>query len=496
MLTLFLEALDQSIVGTAMPRIIQELHGLDRYSWVVTAYILVSTIMIPVVGKLSDLFGRKWFLLVGTLLFLLGSGLAGASHSMNQLILFRGVQGLGTGIGIALIGTVMADLFPPEERARWGGLFGMVYGVASLLGPTLGGWLSEHGPLVGNLVTDATRWRWVFYINLPIGLIALLLVLVCLPARLSGSAGGWTGWASLRRIDFLGSITCAAATICLILGLTWGSVQTSAWTSPAVGGILLAGVVFLVLFLVVERSVSEPILPLDLFRHPIFRASAALGLLQSMVVLGLVLYLPLFFQGVLGLSPTGTGLVMTPLSLSMVTGAMLSGVAIDRLQRYRSVAVVAALLMSAGVALIMLMNEATSIPLAIACLMLAGVGIGVFFSLPMVAVQNAMPASQLGVVTATVRYLSQIGATLGIAIVATAITSSVSGDLLSRLPVTAADRHVLLGALQHGFGAVLVFAVLALVVTLCLQERLQPAREDGQPDEPAVQDADGGLTPA
>src|SRR5579863_2956458 len=209
MLTLLLEALDQAIVGTAMPRIVAQLHGLDRYSWVVTAYILASITMIPVVGKLSDQFGRKWFLLSGTLLFLLGSALAGASQSMDQLIAFRALQGLGAGIGMALVATVIGDLFPPEERAKWMSLFGIVYGVSSLVGPTVGGWLAEHGPLLGSLVTDATRWRWVFYINLPVGLIAVSALLIFLPTNLSRNASARVSRASLRRIDFLGAILCS-----------------------------------------------------------------------------------------------------------------------------------------------------------------------------------------------------------------------------------------------------------------------------------------------
>lgn len=315
MLTLFLEALDQAIVGTAMPRIIASLHGLDRYSWVVTAYILASMTMVPVVGKLSDQFGRKWFLLSGTLLFLLGSILAGASETMNQLILFRAVQGLGSGIGMALVATVMADLFPPDQRAKWSGLFGLVYGVSTLFGPTIGGWLAEHGPLVGQLVTEATRWRWVFYLNVPLGLVAVVALLICLPADLSVRTSTWNGWASLRRIDVLGAVLCAAATICLMLGLTWGGEQTSAWTSAPVLGMLAAGVLLFVLFLFAERKAKEPILPLDLFRNSIFSVGAALTLLQGMVLLGLTLYLPLFFQGVLAVSPTNAGLVMTPFSV-------------------------------------------------------------------------------------------------------------------------------------------------------------------------------------
>jgi MFS family permease len=232
MLTLFLEALDQAVVSTALPRIVAQMHGLDRYSWVVTAYILASMTMIPLVGKLSDQFGRKGFLLCGAVLFLLGSLLSGASQTMDQLIVFRALQGLGSGIGIALIGTVVADLFPPDQRAKWSGLFGLVYGAASLLGPTLGGWLADHGPLVGGLVTVETRWRWIFYINLPVGLLALLALSILLPANLSIRTSTWQGWRSLRQIDFLGAALCAAATICLLLGLTWGGEHLSAWTTP------------------------------------------------------------------------------------------------------------------------------------------------------------------------------------------------------------------------------------------------------------------------
>ena len=471
MLTLFLEALDQAVVGTAMPRIVAELHGLDRYSWVVTAYILASMTVIPVVGKLSDQFGRKGFLLVGSALFLLGSILAGASQSMEQLILFRALQGLGSGVGIALIATVMADLFPPEQRAKWSGLFGLVYGVSSLCGPIIGGWLAEHGPLLGSLITEQTRWRWVFYINVPVGLVAIIALLVYLPANLSLRTSVWSGWTSLRRIDILGAILCAAATICLLLGLTWGGAQFAAWTSGPVFSILAASILLLVLFFFVERRAHEPILPLNLFRNPIFRIGALLSLLQSMVILALALYLPLFFQGVLALSPTGTGLVMTPFSVSMVIGAMLGSQAIDKLKRYRIVAIVSALLMSAGAFLIMLMNPATGSALAIAILVLTGIGIGPFFTLPMVAVQNALPTHQLGVSTAGLRYLGQLGASLGIAIVGTIVNSTASGDPASHLPTTTAARQALSAALRHGFLAILIFALIALAASFFLKEK-------------------------
>jgi EmrB/QacA subfamily drug resistance transporter len=479
MLTLFLEALDQAVVGTAMPRIIATLHGLDRYSWVVTAYILASMTMIPLVGKLSDQFGRKWFMLSGAMLFLSGSMLSGASQTMDQLIIFRALQGLGSGIGIALIGTVMADLFPPEQRAKWSGLFGLVYGVSSLLGPTIGGWLAEHGPLMGQLVTESTRWRWVFYINLPIGLIAVAALLIFLPANLSVRTGTWNGWGTLRHIDFLGAMLCAIATICLLLGLTWGGEQVSNWASPQVISMLVVATLLLVLFLFIESKAQEPILPLNLFRNPIFSIGALLTLLQGMVLLGLVLYLPLFFQGVLAISPTDAGLIMTPFSLSMVAGATLGTQAVNKLQRYRIVTIISALLMSAGTFLIMLMTPATSIVLAIAIMVLTGIGIGPFFSLPMVMVQNALPPDRLGVSTAGLRYLGQLGASLGIAIVGTIVTASVSGNLVSsHLPTTMATKLALATALQHGFFAALIFALIAFVGTFFLKESLIMATQE------------------
>jgi EmrB/QacA subfamily drug resistance transporter len=465
MLSLLLEALDQTIVGTAMPRIIAELHGLDRYTWVVTAYVLASMTMVPIVGKLSDQFGRKWFLLGGTALFLVGSLLAGASQTMDQLILFRALQGLGAGIGMALVATVFGDLFEPEARARWGSVFGIVYGISTLFGPTLGGWLTEHGPLVGSLITQSSRWRWVFYINLPVGLLAVGALLFFLPTTLSVPTRSGTGWAAARRIDVLGALLSAAATICLMLGLTWGSSEVFAWSSAPVLGIVGGGMLLFALFLLVERREAEPILPLSLFRNRVF----SVAVLQMMVLLGLSLYLPLFLQGVLAISPTVAGLVITPLSLSMVLGAMLAGPIIGAIKRYHLVIVLGALIMSTGSFLLTLMTPETGLLQAIVSMILVGIGLGSFFSLSVIA-QNVTPASRLGVSTAATRYLGQLGATLGIAIVGTVVSSSIAGNLLHRLPTTTAERGVLAGALQHGFVAVLVFALLALLAAFFLKD--------------------------
>ncbi len=470
LLTLLLEALDQAIVGTALPRIIAQLHGLDRYTWVVTAYVLASMTMIPVVGKLSDQFGRKGFLLIGTTLFLLGSGLSGASQSMDQLIFFRALQGLGSGIGIALVAAVFGELFPPAERAKWMGLFGVVYGVSTLFGPTLGGWLAEHGPLVGSLVTESSRWRWVFYINLPVGLLALVVLLFSLPSHRSARTGEATDRTAVRHIDFLGAVLCAAATICLMLGLTGGSSQGSAWSSPQVLRLLAASVVLFALFLLAERKAAEPILPLDLLRNQVFGMAVLLSLLQMMVLMGLALYLALFLQGVLAVSPTNAGLVITPFSVSMVLGSTLAGQLIGALKRYQIVAIFGALLMVVGTFLITLMTPTTSLLQAIFFMILVGIGAGTFFSLPMVAAQNALPASSLGVSTAATRYLSQLGITLGIAIVGTVVSSSLSGDLTQHLPTDHAGKLLLSGALQHGFVAVLIFALIALAATFFLKD--------------------------
>jgi EmrB/QacA subfamily drug resistance transporter len=470
MLTLLLEALDQTIVGTAMPRIIAELHGLDRYTWVVTAYILAATTMVLIVGKLSDQFGRKWFLLSGTILFLIGSMLAGASLCMDQLIVFRAIQGLGAGIGMALVVTIIGDLFPPTERAKLMGFTGLVYGCSSLFGPTLGGWLTEYGPLLGGLVTESSRWRWVFYINLPVGLIAVVTLLVFLPANHSVRTNTLTGWAAVRHIDFLGAILSATATICLLLGITLGSDQTYSWSSPQVQGLLGSSVVLFALFCVVECKAAEPILPLDIFRNQVFAAAVLLSLLQTMVLMGLMIYLALFFQGVLAISPTITGLVMTPLSISMEASALLSGPIITARKRYQAVAIVAALLMCVGAFLIALMTVDTSLPQAILFMVLIGLGIGVFFTIPILAAQNTLPANRLGIGTAAPRYLGQVGGALGIAIVGTVVNSAISDDLLHNPPTTLEDKLALAGALQHGFVAVLVFAVIALLTTFFLKD--------------------------
>jgi EmrB/QacA subfamily drug resistance transporter len=439
MLTLLLEALDQTIVGTALPRIVGELQGFDRYTWVVTAYLLASTTMIPVVSKLSDQFGRKWFLISGAVIFLLGSILSGLSQNMDQLIAFRAIQGIGAGTGIALVYTVVGDIFAPAERARWQGIFSGVYGFSSVVGPTLGGWLTDHGPLLGNLVTDATRWRWVFYINLPVGLIALAALLIFMPSNLS-QRSQYRGWAAFRRVDFLGALLASGATICLLLGLTWGSDATYAWNSPQVISVLAAAGVLYVLFFVVERFAAEPLLPLDLFRNQVFSADTSVALFMGMVLLPLVIYLPLYLQGVLGESATNSGAVITPLTISLVIGAAVSGQLIARLGRYQGITLIGAFLLGVGVFLMTRMDATTTILQASIYMVIAGLGLGMFFPVQTLAVQNAIPRNRMGVGTGVVTYLRALGQTLGVAIAGTVVNNTIASELSTHVPASTVQQ--------------------------------------------------------
>ena len=427
MLTLLLEALDQTIVGTAMPKIIGDLNGFSLYTWVATAYILASATVIPIVGKLSDLYGRKGFFIVGVALFLLGSALSGLSQTIEQLIAFRALQGLGAGIGIALVFTVVGDIFPPLERARWQGLFGAVYGLSSIIGPFLGGFL-----------TDNLGWRSVFCVNLPVGFFALLGIFLFLPANISPRNATFTGWAAIRRIDVAGAILAAGATISLLLGLTFAG-NGSGWTSTEVLAWLAAGVVLVVLFLLRERSAADPLLPLSLFRNQVFSSVAVLSLGVGAVILSLAYYLPLFLQGVLGESATNSGAVLTPLLIANVIAGSMSGFLVARAGKYQRLAISAAVVMNVGIFLLSQMTESTSVGEAALFMIVTGLGFGIFFTIPTLAVQNAVPYTQLGVVTATARYLQQVGASLGIAIVGSVVNNGISSNIAAHLPAGAAQ---------------------------------------------------------
>jgi EmrB/QacA subfamily drug resistance transporter len=460
MLTLLLEALDQTVVGTALPKIIGDLNGFSLYTWVATAYLLASATVVPIVGKLSDQFGRKGFFIVGVIIFLLGSALSGASQTIQQLIAFRALQGLGAGVGISLVFTVVGDIFPPAQRARWQGIFGAVYGLASVFGPTLGGFLTDHGPVVGTFITALSRWRWVFYVNLPIGLLALAALIVYLPANISVRTSTLRGWPAIRRIDFAGAILASGATISLLLGLTWGG-QTYPWGSVQVIGVLAGAALLFALFIVVERFAAEPVLPLGLFRNQVFASAALLSLGVGAVILSLAYYLPLFLQGVLGESATNSGELITPMTVSIVVGSVVCGLLIARSGRYQWLAIAGALIMGTGIFLLSRMTASTVLGQATIFMIFAGLGLGVFFSLLTLAVQNAVPRTQLGVGTGATRYMQQAGGTLGVAVVGTVVSNTISNDITARLPAgasrltpagiaAATNPQVLVNSAYHG----------------------------------------------
>ncbi len=444
-LTLLMAALDGSIVDTATPRVIADLHGFSLYSWLVTIYLLASTTTIPLVGKLSDLFGRKWFLISGVLIFLFGSILAGTAQTMVQLIIFRGVQGLGSGILQTLALVLIADLFPPKERARWIGVFSAVIILASVIGPLAGGWITDH-----------LGWRWIFYINIPLGLCALIMLVVWLPANLTASTTTQNSWERLRHIDIIGALTIVIGTICLLLGLTLGG-QSYAWTSLLVIGLFVAATLMFLLFFYVESHVQDPIVPLDLFKSQVFSAGAMLSLLLGMVLFGIIVYLPLFMQAVQGRSPTSSGAIMTPLTFTIALLSILTGSIVSRIGRYQIIALIGAVVLTVGAFLMTVMNSATSSLEISRNVFLIGIGLGMLLPLVNVATQNSLAQSRMGVGTGAITFLRSMGSTLATAVLGTIVNTVSASEISAHLPTAAhrfsqtylkaaTDKQVLTGA--------------------------------------------------
>ncbi|HYL73919.1 MAG TPA: MDR family MFS transporter [Bryobacteraceae bacterium] len=403
LLTLFLAALDQTIVGTAMPRIIAQLNGFDRYPWVTTAYLLTSTLAVPIFAKLSDIYGRKWFFLAGTMLFVVASAFCGGAgeipwvpgDGMTQLIVFRGIQGLGAGMIVGLLFTIIGDIFAPADRAKFQGLFAAVWGLASIFGPTLGGW-----------ITDQWSWRWTFWVNLPVGALAAASIFVEFPYfRPHGVR---------RQIDWWGVLTLSACLIPLLLALTW--VTDYGWGSQRVVSLLAIATVMLVAFLWTERRASEPLLPLGLFRDPVIAVSSVAVFLLGIGTFGVILYVPLFMQGVLGISATRSGSLLTPLLLGAVVASMAAGGIIGRTGRYRSLAIGGSVLATIGMFLMAAMDGNTTHWEVVRNMVIAGLGIGVMQPIYTLAVQNVAPATQMGAATASTQFFRSIGATLGVAV--------------------------------------------------------------------------------
>ena len=414
MLGMFVAAMDQTVVGTAMPRVIASLGGLHLYSWVFTAYMLTSTTAVPIVGKLSDLYGRKRFFLTGIVIFLAASALAGTSQTMVQLIAFRGLQGIGGGFIMANAFAIIGDLFPPAERGKYAGLMTGVFGLSSVL-----------GPLIGGGITDSLNWRWVFYVNLPLGLVTITVLYLFLPSiqRRAQSV----------RIDYLGAAALAAGVAPLLVALTWAG-NDYAWGSPQVLGLLSVSAVVLSLFVLIESKVEEPIIPLGLFRSPIFAVAVGVTFLTGVSMFGNSLLIPLFMQGVVGTSATNSGLVMTPMTLAMVVGATIGGQIISRTGRYVATTVFGMAVMAFGTFLLSRMGVDTAQFTAVRNMAVVGFGLGLTMPSLVIAVQNAFPYQLLGVVTSSITFFRSIGGTLGVAILGSLLTSRLASELNRNIP--------------------------------------------------------------
>ncbi len=414
MLALFLVALDQTIVGTALPQIVADLEGFERYAWVTTAYLLASTAMIPVIGKLGDIYGRKWFILGGIFVFLAGSALCGAAWGMIELIIFRGIQGLGAGMIFANIFTSVADIFPdPARRAKYQGVFFSVFALSSVVGPAMGGW-----------ITDNLDWRWVFYVNLPLGLFSLFALPFVLPQ--SGRRRG-------ARIDFPGAITITASVVALLLALSWVG-EGYAWDATRVLWGFAVSAVLLAVFVPLELRAPEPVLPLSLFKGRVFATGSALMFLVGIGMFGIILYVPLFVQGVLGQTATNSGTVLTPLVLSMTVTGMVGGFLISRVKRVKPFMLFGSIVMTLGVYLLTTLGIGSSTLTVAVFLGVTGLGLGLIMPTVTLAVQSTVPVESLGVATSSTQFVRSLGSTVGTAVVGSFVTRGYAEDLAANAP--------------------------------------------------------------
>src|SRR5215471_1892765 len=421
MLAMLLAALDQTIVGTAEPMIIASLSGFNRYPWVATAYLLCSTISVPIFAKLSDIYGRKWFLLGGSGGFVLMSALCGAAgefhffglDGMNQLIVFRAMQGICGGMMMGLTFAIIGDIFSPAERGRYQGVFSGAWGMASVFGPTLGGWL-----------TDQISWRATFYVNLPVGMIALVALYLYFPY--------WHPKDVKRHIDWAGVATLILCVVPLLLALTW--VTDYGWSSTRVEALLALSIAMLGAFLYSESRAIEPIIPLSLFREPVIAMCSIGVFIVGIAMFGMIIYLPLFMQGVLGVTATRSGNLLTPLMLGVVVGTFVCGQATLRLRSYKIPSMAGSVLVTLGTILFARMNASTQAGDVVLAMIAAGFGMGLLLPAYTVAVQNAAPQKHMGIATATSTFFRSIGSTIGVAIFGSILLTNYQHDFAKLVP--------------------------------------------------------------
>jgi len=408
LLGLLLVALDQTIVGTALPRIVTDLGGNDLYTWVVTIYLLTSTITVPFYGKLSDLYGRRPMIMIGISLFLVGSALSGLSQEMWQLILFRGIQGLGAGALFPIALAVIGDLFTPAERGKYQGLFGAVFGISFLIGPGLGGFL-----------TDNISWHWIFYVNLPVGIISLIVIWRLLPTIKAKDAS--------RSLDYLGALVFTIGIGFLLVGLT--NKQAGDWADFEVGGFIAIGLALSALFVIVESRAREPIVPLDLWRNRTYVSSVVSTFLVSFGFFGAIIFLPRWFQVVRGESATNSGYLLFPMLIGLIGSSIVAGALVSRTGRYKPIVLFGLATMTIGIILMTQLRADTDYPALWAWMFVTGVGIGPTLSVFTIIVQNAVPFAKLGVATSNLTFFRQIGGSVGLAIAGTWFGQALTNEL-------------------------------------------------------------------
>lgn len=415
MLSMFVGALDQTIVGTAMPRIVSDLGGFSEYTWITTVYIITSAIALPITGKLTDMFGRKYFYIAGLIIFSVTSILCGLSNSMTALIIWRGIQGIGGGMMMANSFTVIGDLFPPAERGKFMGYMSAVFATSSVIGPVLGGF-----------ITDALSWHWVFFVNIPIGILIIILFALYFPDIKPA--------ASKHRIDYAGVTTLILTVVPIMLALSWGGAQYP-WDSLLVIGLFVFSAVMLLLFILIESRVEEPIIPLGLFKNQIVAISIIVAFLSSFVMFATTTFIPLFFQGVLGVTATASGTLLIPMTLGSTTGSFLSGQLLSRAGgHYRLQALVGLGIMTIGVWFLSRMNLQTNNTQAIVDMVITGFGLGITIPIFAISVQNAVSYNMLGVATSSVPFFRSLGGSVGLAIFGSILNNRFASQFLGSIP--------------------------------------------------------------
>jgi EmrB/QacA subfamily drug resistance transporter len=429
LLGLFLTALDQTIVGPVLPQIVTQLHGSDYYTWVVTAYLVTSTVTIPIYGKLSDLYGRKPMLLAGIALFLVGSVLSGLSQEMWQLILFRAVQGLGAGSLFPISLAIIGDLFTPAERGKYQGLFGAVFGIAFIVGPGLGGFL-----------TDNISWHWVFFVNLPIGLVALFVIARLLPSIRRPEAG--------VAIDMAGVVTFSLAIVPVLIGLT--NAENGHWGDPSVWGFILVGLVFGALFILAEQRAKDPMIPLELFRDRTFTVSSVATFLVMFGFYSAIIFLPLWFQVVQGASATASGYDLMPFLVGLMGTSIVAGFLVSRTGHYKTLMLAGMVLVALGLVLFTNLRADTPTPVLWVWMFITGVGIGPTMAIFTLIVQNAVPFKHMGAATSDLTLFRQIGGTVGLTFGFTLFQNFLTLDLLKTQWAAAGIPQAILSQIPAG----------------------------------------------